>query len=78
MSGESGWKAMGYTIGISEIPLMILLGYVIGRRLGRELEGIIFGGVLGVVLLSVYMAWAYKKTKAALSAGGKSSAPPTR
>ncbi len=71
MSEESGWKGLGYTIGITEIPLMILIGYFLGRRIGRENEGIILGGLLGTILLATYAIWAVKKNKEMHSSHGK-------
>jgi len=77
MSEESGWRALGYTIGITEIPLMIFIGYVVGRRIGREAEGIILGGLLGTILLAAYAVWALKKNKEMGSSRGKSAQQPT-
>lgn len=77
MSEESGWRALGYTVGITEIPLMIFIGYVVGRRIGRETEGIILGGLLGTILLAAYAVWALKKNKEMGSSRGKSAQQPT-
>lgn len=77
LSQEVGWKALGYTVGISEVPLMILLGYLIGRRIGRETEGIAIGGLVGAVLFATFIIWAVKKSKGMRSSGGKASGPPT-
>ncbi len=77
MSSESGGKALAYGISISEIPLMVFLGYVVGRALGREVEGALAGAVLGIVLLSAYFVWAYRKTRAAFSDVDTSSTQPT-
>lgn len=77
MSEESGWKALGMGIGISEIPLMILLGYAVGRAFGRPEEGIALGTLLGVILFATYGVWAYKRTKE-IQSGGKTSKPSTR
>ena len=69
MSQESGWKALGFVIGISEIPLMILLGYIVGKQLGSPDEGVAFGTLLGVVLLASYGYWAYRKSRGISSDG---------
>jgi hypothetical protein len=77
LSQESGWKALGFGIGITEVPLMIFLGYVVGRRLGREVEGIAIGGLLGAVLFASYIIWALKRSKEMRASEGKTSMPPT-
>jgi len=78
MSAESGWKALVYGVGISEVPLMILVGYVVGRRIGREEEGVALGTVLGLVLFLAYVRWAYRKSKETHASVGKSSEPTTK
>jgi hypothetical protein len=74
LTEESGWKALGVGIGISEIPLMILLGYAIGRAFGKPEEGIALGTLLGVLLFTTYGFWAYRRTKE-MRSGGRTSEP---
>ncbi len=76
MSEESGWKGLGYTIGITEVPLMIFIGYVLGRKVGRETEGIIIGGLLGTILLAAYAFWALRKSRE-ISSSADGPAEPT-
>ncbi len=78
LPGESGGKALGYGISISEIPLMIFLGYVVGKAVGREVEGALAGALLGIIVLSTYAVWAYRNARSVFSGGGKSSAQPTK
>ncbi len=78
MSEESGWKALGYGVGITEIPLMIFIGYEVGKRIGRETEGIIIGGLVGTILLATYAVWAFKKNQEMKSSRGKPGEQPTR
>jgi hypothetical protein len=78
LSEESGGKALGYGMSISEIPLMVFLGYVVGKALGREVEGALAGAVLGIIVLAAYAVWAYRNARPVLSGGGKPSVQPTR
>ncbi len=78
MSQDQGWRALGFVIGISEIPLMILLGYFIGKQVGNPDEGVGVGTVLGVVLLFSYGYWAYRKSRGTSSAGRASTPATTR
>jgi hypothetical protein len=77
LSGDSGGKALGYGVTISEIPLMVFLGYVIGKAVGREAEGALAGAALGIVVLATYAVWAYRNARSVISGDGKSSTPPT-
>ena len=77
MSSESGWSALTVAVGISEIPLMIMLGYFVGRQLGREQEGVALGTLAGVILLATFIIWAYKKSKPTRRGGKASPRPAT-
>ena len=78
MLGESGGKAFGYGILISDIHLMLFLGYVIGKAVGREIEGAVVGAALGIILLSTYGVWSYRNARSVFSGAGKSSGQPTK
>jgi hypothetical protein len=48
---EIGRRAMRLAMVITELPIMVFLGYLIGRSIEREAEGIALGVVVGLVLL---------------------------
>ncbi len=76
--GESGGKAFGYGILISDIPVMLFLGYVIGKTAGKEIEGAVVGAVLGMIALATYGVWSYRNARSVFSGAGKSSGQPTK
>lgn len=51
-SVEMARRAMRLAIVITEIPIMVILGYLIGRGAGREFEGALLGAAVGTLLLA--------------------------
>lgn len=48
---ELGRKALRLAIVITELPIMVFLGYIVGRSIERETEGIFLGILIGILLL---------------------------
>lgn len=50
---DLGRKAIRLSMAITELPIMVFLGYIIGRSIEKEMEGIILGVVIGMFLLII-------------------------
>ena len=64
---ELGRRAMRMGMAITELPIMALLGYLVGRGFDREMEGAIIGVAIGLILLLVSIRPALKSRKRGLS-----------
>jgi hypothetical protein len=59
---ELGRKAIRLSMAITELPILVFLGYIIGRSADREIEGIFFGVVIGLFLL-ILSIWPSLKSR---------------
>jgi len=59
---ELGRKAIRLSMAITELPIMVFLGYVIGRSADREMEGIFLGVLIGLFLL-ILSIWPSLKSR---------------
>lgn len=63
---EVGRNAMRIGMSITELPIMALLGYLVGASIDREIEGAIIGVTIGLILLFVSIRPALKSKKRGL------------
>jgi len=63
--GSENWaKAFRYVTLSMEIPIMALVGYIVGRGLdGLEVYGMVLGAILGVFLLWFNLYRVFKESK---------------
>lgn len=62
-----GRKALRVGMSVTELPIMALLGYLVGRSIEREIEGAILGVVIGFILLIVSIRPALKSSNLGIS-----------
>ncbi len=60
---DAGERAMRLAMVITELPIMVFVGYILGRSLEREFEGVLLGATVGLILLVVSIWPAFKSRR---------------